>query len=61
MANGKPGCTKKRWTKLEAQIKLAGIRPKKKKHRRESRMYYCHQCRAYHLTSRPLKTERSEE
>lgn len=45
-------CQKKKFSKIGAMFALA-VNRQKKKPREEIRYYYCHRCRAYHLTSKP--------
>lgn len=44
-------CTKRRYDKLKAMLVLAKLKNAKNGHRLEKRIYFCTQCKSYHLTS----------
>lgn len=46
-------CNKKKFDKLGAKIAVAMAKGSGKQYRREKRYYYCTDCRAWHLTSKP--------
>lgn len=47
-----PVCSKKIFTKTEAQSALNFNRHTNKSYRKENRLYYCAECNGWHLTSK---------
>lgn len=49
-------CTKARYrTNLDAKIALAKVGARRDNSHEESRTYYCDECKAYHLSSKPKR------
>ena len=48
-------CNKKKLDKIKAMLILSEIKNKYNRKRLEKRLYYCSECRAYHLTKQDKK------